>query len=91
MTTQSLCKGSWPHKVGVFFLFIILCIGLDQNKRVCVGRWTEVCRLPKSLRSLVTHDTKLWKGMCTAPDAKRSDSSSTILPSHRIPAKKKDS
>lgn len=44
--------------------------------------------IPKSLRSLVTHDTKLWKGMCMAPDANRSDSSSTILLSHCIPAKK---
>lgn len=72
------------------FLFTILCIGFDQEKWVSVLRQTEVCRLPKSVRSLVTHDTKLWKGMCTAPDANRSVSSSTILLSHCIPAKEKE-
>lgn len=45
----------------------------------------SVCALPKSLRSRVTHDTKLWKGMCSSPEAKRSESSCTILPSHCIP------
>lgn len=45
----------------------------------------SVCALPKSLRSRVTHDTKLWKGMCSSPAAKRSEISCTILPSHCIP------
>lgn len=58
---------------------------------VCSDVWCglclreSVCALPKSLRSRVTHDTKLWKAMCSSPEAKRSESSCTILPSHCIP------
>lgn len=87
---KSLCKGSWVHKVALFSLFRILHIGFEQKTRVCALSRTDVCWLPESVRSLETHDTKLWKGMCTAPDAKRSCSSSTSLLSHCIPAEKED-
>lgn len=91
MTPNRVCaKAPGLAKQACFSSFYNSMHSLWPEKWVCVWRRTRVCRLPKSLRSLVTHDTKLWKGMCTAPDANRSDSSSTSLPSHCIPAKEKD-